>query len=101
MKLEPASTPKPQVKVASWRTSGEDLILTLEDGTPVRHNVRRLFSEAIGYSLNDSELADLLHAMRASLVPPGELQRAMDEVTRAVAKLGTVVADTTARRGGT
>lgn len=50
-------------------------------------NVRTVLSEALGVELDDQALAEILHGLRASLVPPDEIARTMDEGEAWVLKL--------------
>lgn len=56
------------------RVRGEDV--TVGDR---RINVRETLSAALGVELDDQALAEILHGLRASLVPKDDVQRTMDE----------------------
>lgn len=64
------------------RVRGEDVTVG-----EVRVNVRALLSAALGVDLDDQALADILHGLRESLVPPGEIDRTMDALAQNLVQL--------------
>ena len=74
------------------RVRGEDVSVG-----EVRVNARALLSAALGVDLDDQALADILHGLRESLVPPGEIDRAMDGIEQKVTEFRQLVSQITRR----